>query len=216
MRRGHPYRRSSGFTLIELMISLTIVGLILVLVLGSLRIGIRAWEKGEKDTEAYQRQQIVLDLVKRQLASACPLEVTIGDETPFMLKGGDMSLDFVSCYPMTPSDRSGMVYVRYVVKKGDAPGKERLGFYEKDLAFIDKEKGIREADQEGFVDLIPEAERIRFAYLKGAEDDETSPEWQEAWDPERDKGLPLAVRVTFRENEKAKPIYVIARMVPEA
>jgi general secretion pathway protein J len=215
VRRGNPYGRPSGFTLIELMISLTIVGLILVIVMGSLRIGVRAWERGEKDTEAHQRQRIVLDLVKRQMASAFPLEVTMGDETPFMLKGGDTSLDFVSCYPMATPDRSGMVYVRYRVRQGDAEGRERLSFYEKNIAFIDKEKGIGEVDEENFVDLIPEAERIRFAYLRSADDDEAPSEWQETWDPEKEKGLPLAVKVTFRENENAEPIHVIARMEPE-
>lgn len=216
MRRGNPYwRPSSGFTLIELMISLTIVGLILVIVMGSLRIGVRAWERGEKDTEAHQRQRIVLDLVKRQVASAFPLEVTIGDETPFMLKGGDTSLDFVSVYPMSPSDRSGMVYVRYRVRKGDVAGRERLSFYEKSIAFIDTEKGLGGAEEEDFVDLIPEAERIRFAYLKSADDNEAPPQWQETWDPEKEKGLPLAVKVTFRENENTEPIHVIARMEPK-
>lgn len=215
MRRGNPYWRPSGFTLIELMISLTIVGLILVIIMASLRIGVRAWERGEKDTEAHQRQWIVLDLIKRQLASACPLEVKITDQTPFMLKGGDTSLDFVSCYPIASSERSGMVYIRYIVRKGDAEGKERLRFYEKNIAFIDKEKGIEDIDEEIFVDLIPEAEGIRFAYLKGADDDKDTPEWQEAWDPDKEKGLPLAVKVTFRKSNNNEPVYVIARMEPE-
>jgi len=186
------------------------------MVMGALRIGVRAWEAGEKNTETHQRQWIVLDLVKRQMASAFPLEMTIEDETPYMLKGSDRSLDFVSRYPMAQSDRSGLVYVRYVVRKGDAAGTERLSFYEKNIAFIDKKKGIRKLSERELVDLIPKAERIRFAYLKADDDEERPPEWQESWDPERDEGLPLAVKVTFRENEGAEPIHVIARMEPEA
>jgi len=215
--KGGPIcRRASGFTLIELTISLTIVGLILVMVMGALRIGVRAWEAGEKNTETHQRQRIVLDLVKRQMASVFPLEMTFGDETPYMLKGSDTSMDFVSRYPMAQADRSGLVYVRYIVRKGDAAGTERLSFYEKNVVFIDPEKGLRKLRDRELVDLIPQAERIRFAYLKADEDEERPPEWQDAWDPERDKGLPLAVKLTFRENDDAEPIHVIARMEPEA
>ena len=66
---------SRGFTLLELLISLTIVALIVVIIFGALRIGIRAWEKGEKDVDVRQRQRIVLDLIKRQLASTCVSDV---------------------------------------------------------------------------------------------------------------------------------------------
>ena len=60
---------NKGFTLLELLISLTILGVIVVIIFGAFRIGIRAWEKGEKDVESRQRQRIVLDLSKQQLAS---------------------------------------------------------------------------------------------------------------------------------------------------
>ncbi|HEX7533874.1 MAG TPA: prepilin-type N-terminal cleavage/methylation domain-containing protein [Syntrophales bacterium] len=36
-----------GFTLLELLIALTITAMIVAIIFGALRIGIRAWEKGE-------------------------------------------------------------------------------------------------------------------------------------------------------------------------
>ena len=71
---------SPGFTLLELLISLTIIGLILVIVFGALRIGARAWEKGERDVETHQIQRIVLDNMKRQIASTCLREIMSEDE----------------------------------------------------------------------------------------------------------------------------------------
>ena len=38
-----------GFTLLELMLSLAIMGLVLLIIFGALRVGTRAWEKGEKE-----------------------------------------------------------------------------------------------------------------------------------------------------------------------
>lgn len=60
----------------ELLISLTIISVIVVIISGALRIGVRAWEKGEQDIETRQRYRIVLDLMKRQLTSICLRKMT--------------------------------------------------------------------------------------------------------------------------------------------
>ena len=117
-----------GFTLLELLISLTIMSVIVVIIFGALRIGIRAWEKGEKDLDIRQRQRIVLDLVKRQLASICGGDVWGRDQQLASLKGDNKSLEFVSQIPLAPGNRFGMVYVKYVVKPAKEDDGERLTF----------------------------------------------------------------------------------------
>ena len=107
---------SSGFTLLELLISLTIMGLIVVVVFGAFRIGVRAWEKGEKDVETHQRQRVVLNLIKRQLASIFVHKVGNGNHRPFFLKGDKKSMEFLSNTSITPGNLSGLLYAIYVVK----------------------------------------------------------------------------------------------------
>jgi len=50
------YRGNRGFTLLELLISLTILSLVTVLIFGAFRMGIRAWEKGERNIDGRQRE----------------------------------------------------------------------------------------------------------------------------------------------------------------
>ena len=215
------YSISPGFTLLELLISLTIIGLILVIVFGALRIGARAWEKGEKDVETHQRQRVVLDNIKRQIASTCLREIK--DEAKketgkkkIFFRGDSEGMEFVTRVPMVPTTRSGMVYVRYVVREEDGGDNKRLMLYEKDILFIKKEEDIGEQDEEDFFELIPGAESIEFAYLKGPEDKDADPEWQDIWDPDSDTGIPLAVKITLEGDADAAPIYVIARLQAEA
>jgi len=214
------YSIQTGFTLLELLISLTIIGLILVIVFGALRIGARAWEKGERDVEIHQRQRVVLDNIKRQIASVCLREIK-GDDgegqnnKSVFFKGDSEGMEFMSRVPMVPTTRSGMVYVKYVVREEDGGDKKRLMLYEKDILFIEKEEDIGEPDEEDFFELIPGAEDIEFAYLKGAEDKDADPEWQDTWDPDSDTGIPLAVKITLEEYADAAPIYVIARLQAE-
>lgn len=198
----------NGFTLLELIISLTIVGLIVVIVFGSFRVGARAWEKGEKDVEVRQRQRIVLELIRRQLASACIGELEPGGLKPFFLKGENKSIEFISRVPMVPFNKIGMVYVKYFIKEKGRLDKESLLFYEQSISFPDKKKELGDLDDEDFAVLITGVGSISFEYLKGRPAGEAL-EWQKNWDPETDEGLPLAVKIIFEGDTETSPIHPI-------
>lgn len=211
----------SGFTLLELMISLTIIGLVLVLVFGSLRIGARAWEKGERDIEIHQRQRVVLDNIKRQIASICLREIKADEEEgqtkkEVFFRGDSEQMEFISRVPMSPMTRTGMVYVKYVVREDGDGDTWRLLLHEKDVVFLNKEEAVDESEEADFFELVPGAKNIEFSYLKGPGDKEADPEWQDTWDPDSDTGVPMAVKITLQENADASPIYVIARVQVEA
>jgi len=200
---------SKGFTLLELIIALTITAVIVVIIFGALRVGIRAWEKGEKDVDIRQRQRIVLDLIKRQLASTCVSEVWGKDQQLVPLKGDNKSIEFVSYIPMVPGNRFGMVYVRYAVRQNRQDDKEHLTFYEKNITVNDNKIGLDNPDESDFSELLSGMKSIVFEYLKSRPSEEASI-WQKSWDPAVDEGVPRAVRMTIEENDEKTPIYVIA------
>lgn len=210
----------AGFTLLELMISLTIVGLILVLVFGALRIGARAWEKGEKDIEIHQRQRVVFNNVARQIASISP-DGLKGDDNKNkekwkgFFRGGPEEMAFVTRLPMSPMIDSGMVYARYAVREDESGDGKGLFLFEKEAFSIKKEEDLGELGEDEFSELISGAEAIEFAYLKGSEAKEGTSEWVDVWSPDSNAGLPLAVRITFQQDAGAVPIQVIARIQTE-
>jgi len=194
---GVPYSvpKSSGFTLLELILSLAIMGVVLLLIFGALRIGARAWEKGEADVEVEQRQRAVFELIQKQIASACFYEIKTGDDT-FCFKGTETEIQFVSRSPIAPGFRSGIVYVNYTVNEGKANDKMGLMLYERDMIFM-KEEDFSSDAAENSLRLISGFQNLRFAYLKMNEDGgETS--WQNFWDSSEDSmEMPLAVKMTF-------------------
>ena len=46
-KQVRPHVGTSGFTLLEMVVTLTILGFILLIILGAFRLGLSAWEKGE-------------------------------------------------------------------------------------------------------------------------------------------------------------------------
>jgi len=194
----------SGFTLLELMLSLAILGIVLLIIFGALRIGTRAWEKGEKDVAVHQRQRAVLSLLSQQIASACIYEIKMGDDS-FYFKGSENTMEFVSRSPIVPGALTGVVFAKYTVQEGDAQGKKKLGLYEKDAGFL-KEEDLE--SNEDFLTLISGLEALRFEYLNGG-DDGVEPQWQTVWDPSEKTGLPLAVKIVLKQDSETAPINLV-------
>ena len=189
----------------ELLISMTILSLITLLVFGAFRVGIRAWERGERDIDAHQRERIVLDLITRQIASI-PVDTVQGLEA-FAMKGDQKSLAFVSDIHLVPANTFGMVYVIYRVEEGEDDG-EILSLSERNVVLMVEDPDMD--SDELFTELIGSTE-IAFAYLKRSEGEEV-PEWQETWDPESETGFPLAVRVTLKRGEDKPSVTALARI----
>lgn len=203
-------KNRKAFTLLELIISLTIIAVILVIIFGAFRIGIRAWEKGENDIDKLQRYRIVLDLIHRQLTSITYKNARIDDKDQLILKGDAKFFEFTSHVSLKPENQFGIVYVRYRIAENEKAG-ETFSAYEKNMVFFDREFKISDIDDNDFFELIPNAQSISFEYLKPPEQGfEEEPEWQDKWDPENDQGLPLAVKLVVVENPEASPYVVIA------
>jgi len=205
MTRGN----NRGFTLLELLISITILSLITLLVFGAFRIGIRAWERGEKNIDAHQRERIVLDLINRQLSSI-PVD-TVKEEKALVLKGDNKSLGFVSNVHLVPSNKFGMVYVKYRVEEAENGG-DILSLSERNVVLMGKDPDMDSDDL--FTELL-RGPAVVFDYLKKYTDEEPQ-QWQETWDPEVEAKSPVAVRLTLTRGDDGPSISVIARIAADA
>ena len=207
-----------GFTLIELLISITIIGVLLVLVMGAFRIGINAWEKGEADIETYQRQQIILQLVKEQLASIHPAAIRKEDTDPYYFKGNEQTVEFITNVSVVPGGRHGMVFVKYRIRETAAGEGKTLEIYEADLATAAADKSVFEPMDEAYHMLAEDMAEIRFEYLMNEQEQEAYalPEWHQFWEPEdTEDELPIAVRLTLRAEKESPAVRVVGRIVPE-
>ncbi len=222
-REERQLRQQAGFTLLELLISLTITAVIVTIVFGGLRVGVRAWEKGERDIEFQDRYRNVLNLLRRQIISVyIPPENTKPEteQTLFYFAGERNSLSFVSHRSLFPPNaparmagNAGMVYVQYRISE-EAGGK-RLAVYEKrpDFAPESRLPEPAAAGDDDFYELIDGAGDIQFEYLKVENvDTETGvPEWfwQSSWNSDEEKSYPRAVRISFQAEAASPPVHVV-------
>ena len=177
-------RQKNGFTLIELIIAITILSLITVIIGGAFRLGIQAWEKGEKETGDSQRLRVLSSLLSQQLKSFYPYEIKMEDkdEKVVLFKGESDSITFVTT--LTDSSYGGFKWVKYVFRDGALFYMEGLL---PDKKFQEKIKD-KNKDKEEIIDK--NLDELQFSYLSF--DDE---EWKESWDFGEDP--PGAVKVNL-------------------
>lgn len=209
-RKMHDRKRQSGFTLIELLLSLSILSIILTVILGGLRIGVRAWEKGENVLSIQQRSRNILNQLARQLMSASVL-LSAQEEQPLVqFVGSGHTIEFTSSLPLITTIQIGPVHVKYVIETKPG-GKKRLLLYEENVAVEDylSQRQLRH-DTDALV-LVEELEDLRFEYL-GAEGDGSGLNWTSFWQSQNLTGLPRAVRITYRDEKDRHKVQVIARI----
>jgi general secretion pathway protein J len=106
--------RESGFTLLELMISIAIVGIMVFILMAVLRLGFRSVEAGEKKIESLGRVKASLNVIDAQIQSEIPLTFDQDGEKQYYFKGKPDSLEFSTNYSIWEGEK-GFVVVTYKV-----------------------------------------------------------------------------------------------------
>lgn len=125
----HPSLSGRGFTLLELLISMTLLVVILVITLGALRISSRSVAAGEKKMESQERYRTVLSILDAQIQSHVPLIYEDEGQKKYYFRGNRKTLRFSSNHSIWGGQK-GYVVVDYRVEP-DQTGKEVLYASEK-------------------------------------------------------------------------------------
>jgi len=113
-----------GFTLLELLISITVLAFIVVIMMGAMRMGSRAVAAGERKMEGQERLRTVFSLVDAQVQSQVPLTYEDDGYKKYYFTGDEKNLRFTTNYSIWGGQK-GYVIVTYKVE-ADNTGKDVL------------------------------------------------------------------------------------------
>jgi general secretion pathway protein J len=161
----------SGFTLLELLVSIVLIGLIVAIVGASMRLGYRSLDKGEKKALMSERFKVSLNLMDAQIQSWVPLKTTgatVDETNQYLFEGKKDSLRFASNYSLMGGQK-GNVIVAYRVET-DANDKSTL-FAQENTIGIENQKEVK---------LLEDFDDIHFEYFFKEATDEQG-QWIEEW-----------------------------------
>ena len=122
------YNSCSGFTLLELLISLVMIGVIAIIITGAIRLGIRSLNTGETKIDHLERTRASFNIIDSQIQSQIPLIFEENGEKKYYFQGDRESLQFSTNYSLWGAQK-GYVMVRYKVESDDT-GKQFLAISE--------------------------------------------------------------------------------------
>lgn len=114
-----------GFTLVELLVGLSLMSLISLLLFGGFRFGLRAWEVGDGRIAAANEIAMAQHLLRRQLAEAQPVIIGSRPElAPTLFQGDDAGVTFVG--PLPAHRGVGGFYIFSIATRADRGGRQLL------------------------------------------------------------------------------------------
>ncbi|AKS40869.1 prepilin-type N-terminal cleavage/methylation domain-containing protein [Wenzhouxiangella marina] len=180
-----PDRQSRGFSLIEVLLAITLVGIIMALAWGGFRASIRATNSGEALIEQTNQLRITHQFVRRQLSLAQALIMEEGEEDGLQVRfiGDSDYVRFVA--PMPGYLSYGGPYIQELRIEPNGETRALVYYY---AMLNGYEVGEIEAS-EGIV-LMDDVADGQFAFL-GVDPEDQAPYWEDFW--EDTATMPLAV-----------------------
>lgn len=181
--------RQAGFTLVELLVSLAILGMMAAMLLSGLVTGRRVWERVEHRTQAGEDVMAAQDAVRALVRRSVALGSLDGSRTRVLFTGDERQMQFISAAPDALAPMPPMTY-RLGLSAGGALTLDRLP----DLATDDSGAVTRLVLARGIAGL-------EFSYF-GPTPPDNNLRWRSRW--VRQSALPRLVRIraSYRQGDK--------------
>jgi general secretion pathway protein J len=207
--RGHD--SSAGFTLLELLVAITLLGLLMAALFGGLRLGARAWEHSEERVDEVARLQVVENFLRDRLAQAYPLVIEDpGGPARLAFEGHPDALRFMTLLP----EQLGTGFAEFVITVVDhGDGRDLVVQWRR---VDDPSNPLESTEEEPQTKVLLERiEALELAYY-GALDRGARASWQEQW--LEAQALPdlVRVRITFGQDDRRRWPDLIVRPMTDA
>ena len=200
--------RTSGFTLIEVVIAMTLLATIMVLLYSGLTFALRSWDAGDANGRRVADRRLGENFLRREMTELFPMRWKDATVLKFAFEGERDHLRFVSSRPAGLS-QAGLSLVSLDVQPGTEPRSRNL--------VMRRAMPDDEAVDFGPLDkaepslLIANVESVQFSYF-GAESDFIEPKWTDSWPFKGAIPLLVKVRVTTIDG-RVLPDFVIRVML---
>lgn len=202
--------RQDGFTLIELVVAMAILGVMMLLLYSGLAFALRSWDVGDRVGGQTADHRIGLNFLRRELLEVFPMRFKDPMRLRLAFEGDGRRLRFVSSRPAGLS-AAGLSLVGVEVE-GDARRDGRHLVMRRAMPDDNAEDfGPLDAAEPAIV--LAGIDSVAFSYF-GAENDFTDPRWLDEWTfPGR---VPQLVRIRLRTAEgETLPELVVRVMLGE-
>ena len=188
--------RQAGFTLIELVVAMVLLGAMMLLLYSGLTFALRGWDAGDANGRRTADRRIGENFLRRELSELFPMRWKDPVQVKFAFEGETQRLRFVSSRPAGLT-LGGLSLVSLEVEPDAANPKLRHLTMRRSMP-DEEAKDFAPLERADKTILIGGVESVEFAYF-GSENDFTAPKWWETW-PHASR-VPQLVRLRVKTSE---------------
>ena len=203
-------RRDRGFTLIEMVVAMALLGTMMLLLYSGLTFGLRGWDAADTNGRRTADRRIAENFLRREIGETFPMRFKDPMTLKVAFEGKENRLRFVSSRPAGIS-ASGLSLVGIEIEADDIKRTRNLvmrrAMPDDDAKdFVPLDRGERTVLFEG-------VDGVAFDYF-GSENDFSDPKWVEAW--EFAGRIPQLIRIRIRASDGSfLPEMVVKLMLGE-
>lgn len=187
MKTNNIHKKNSGFTLIEVIIAMTILSLILVLLFSTLYTANRSWQTTEKKITQNDELRLVGHFIQRQLSQTVPLMWVDKKERHLIFEGKHDELRFTSSLP---AHRGGGGIQIMTLKINQLDDTYHLILNYRNAS--PDTSPFEESGDDEQVTLLENINNIEFSYY-GSDKFDEEPIWRDEW--QNNELLPVLIRI---------------------
>ena len=202
-------RASGGFTLLETVVALTLLAVMLAMLFGGLRTGIRAWDAGSSRGDRAEQVLLAAAFLRKDLTAAFPWRFKDPLVVKLAFHGEPGAVRFVSMRPAEIGG-GGLAFVSFAFEPGQGAAGGRL-VMRRAFAASEATDFTSVDGADGFT-LLEGVSSARFSYF-GSENDVAPPSWNDKW--EYTQRIPTHVRLELSLGETKLPDLVVALRLGE-
>lgn len=215
MSRRFAMRRSfsSGFTLLELLISITLLGFILVLLFGGLRLGVRSWDAVQQKVDILNSVRSIEGFLRREMEMTYPYRWKSALGQPLAFVGERHKISFVAQLPGRIG--TGGLYAVSLEFEERGVGQRLLWRHAPLISAMQDFSPLEQASEMVLASSeLNSVDDIWLSYF-GSVAENTMPTWVDRWDSKT--RLPALIRIQVRFASGAEwPDFIVApRLVSE-
>jgi general secretion pathway protein J len=203
--------RRRGFTLMELLVAMTLLGILMAALFGGLRLGARVWEASDRTLDQSSEAEVIRGFLRTRFEQVLPVTGALdGPSDEALFRGDRTSLRFVSAMPVSFGFQPYLLELRLMARQSAASGSDLMLRWRA----LDGTPATGEAHGGERV-LIADVAEIAFGYFAGRQQQRAGA-WVEDWRDQED--LPSLIRLELRfpegDRRRFSPL-IVSPMIDE-